>query len=183
MKEIWKVLDNTNEDYLISNYGRVKSRRITGSKAYKTGKHKNDYRIIKPWIAKTGYLYITIRYCNTLKRYKKAIHQLVAELFIEKPDTNQKLEVNHIDSNRQNNRVDNLEWVTSRENTEHAIQQCRLIPWNNKRKPIIATNIETGESKYFISISKAEVYYGTRKITEVLKGRRKTAKGHTYRYA
>lgn len=60
---------------------------------------------------KTGYLYINI------KNHKKTIHRLVAETFIPNPEN--KPEVNHIDGNPANNRVENLEWVTKSENELH----------------------------------------------------------------
>lgn len=106
----------------------------------------------------------------------------MAEYFLPPKPEGEHIEVNHIDSNRHNNRADNLEWVTSSGNTEHAVAKGRLIPWGHPRKPIIATNVETGEERYFVSISKAELYYGTKKISFVLNGKRKTAKGHTFRY-
>ncbi|MBQ2741368.1 MAG: hypothetical protein IJF32_01040 [Oscillospiraceae bacterium] len=58
-----------------------------------------------------------------------------------------------------------------------------LTPWGHERKPIIATNVETGAMMQFVSISKAEAYFGTRHIDSVLSGKRRTAKGHSFRYA
>jgi len=84
------------ENYLISNIGNVKNS--------KTG------RILKP--SKSKYLSVSLNGCQ------KTIHRLVAENFITKPDG--KNEVNHIDGNKHNNNVENLEWVTRKENIKHA---------------------------------------------------------------
>ena len=108
------------------------------------------------------------------------MHWLVADAFLKRPEG--KVEINHIDSNRTNNNVNNLEFVTSSGNTEHAVRNKRLIPWNNARKPIIAINLETNEQMEFISISKAELYFNSRHIVDVLKGRRNMVKGYTFKY-
>lgn len=70
----------------------------------------------------TGYL--TVRLTDTLKVKTHRVHRLVAEAFIPNPEN--KPFVNHKDSNRQNNHVDNLEWVTAKENTDHAVNCGRL---------------------------------------------------------
>lgn len=70
----------------------------------------------------TGYL--TVRLSDTDKIKTHRVHRLVAEAFI--PNPNNKPYVNHKDSNRQNNNVDNLEWVTAKENTDHAVKCGRL---------------------------------------------------------
>lgn len=169
--EEWKEVKNTNGDYLISNLGNIKSRRYSGK-----------YKLLNPTAGCNGYYSIKIRYENTEKRRTTNIHRLVAEYFIDKPKTDEKLEVNHKDSNRLNNNANNLEWVTSSGNTEHAIKNRRLIPWNNEVKPIKAINIETGEIIIYSSLSKAEIDLGTRHIVDVLKGRRNQTKGYTFEY-
>lgn len=164
--EAWKAIKGYEGEYSVSNYGRIRndrSGRITVGRDSGIGYKKIAFwRGNKP----VGQAYV---------------HRLVAGAFLSKgaDDT----EVNHKDGNRANNHVDNLEWVTSSGNTEHAVVTGALLPWGKARKPIVATNIETGESRYFDSISKAEIYYGTRHIDSVLSGKRQTAKGHTFRYA
>lgn len=175
MSEIWKVIPNTNSDYEISNFGRIRSKRGIGGT-----EKKKDFKILAPWIAPNGYKYIYIRFNNTTKRRKVTIHSLVANAFL--PIIKGKTEINHIDSNRTNNNVDNLEWVTSSENTEHAIKQGNLIPWGNRRKPIISIDTVTGKVKYWKSISEAEKFFNSRHITDVLKGRRKQIKHNTFQY-
>lgn len=164
--EIWKAIPGYEGEYSISSYGRVRNDR-SGRVSYGHA-HGNGYQKIGFWR-------------GNMEVGKAYIHRLVAEAFLEKgPDDT---EVNHKDGNRANNHISNLEWVSSSGNTEHAVATGALLPWGRARKPIIATNIETGEEKYFVSISKAEIYYGTRHIDSVLSGKRQTAKGHTFRYA
>lgn len=102
--EEWKAVAECNGDYYISDHGRVKS--------YKFGKE----RILKPGTNTKGYQIISI--CTNTLRPSKLIHQLVALSFIANPDN--KPQVNHKDGNKLNNHIDNLEWVTIRENIQHA---------------------------------------------------------------
>lgn len=96
--EKWITID---ENYDISNYGRVKH------------KFKNHYRIISGSLHKDGYVFVTINGKQHL------LHKLVAMNFLK--DTYKKgLVVNHKDGNKQNNFADNLEWVTQQENIKHS---------------------------------------------------------------
>ncbi len=166
--EEWKEVPNTNGDYQVSTLGRVKSRKW------------GDWKILNPHTENNGYKGLKIRFKGSEKRKTVLVHWLVADAFLEKPDG--KYEINHIDGDKTNNRVENLEYVTSSGNTEHAVRNKLLIPWNKPRKPIIAINLETGEEIEFISISKAEVFFNSRHISDVLKGKRNMVKGFTFRY-
>ena len=108
MKEIWKK--SIVENYEISNLGRVKN--------IKTGK------IIKPDKEEKGYCRLTIKINGVRKHY--AIHRLVAIAFI--PNPLNKEQVDHIDNDKTNNRVDNLQWVSNKEN-------CQLR-WERIRKAL-----------------------------------------------
>lgn len=98
--EIWKTIEGF-EDYEISTFGNVKSK--------KCGKE----RILKPHLHK----YCAVNLVNNSKTYSRYIHKLVAIAFLNHKPCGLKLVVNHKDFNRQNNHVDNLEIVTNRENT------------------------------------------------------------------
>lgn len=164
--EEWREVKGYKFRYLISSEGRIKN--------IDTG------HFIKAHIdPHTGYCKVALKIADG-KHSNKAIHRLVAEAFC--PREEGQIEVNHIDSNRLNNNKDNLEWVSSGENTRHAVYKGRLNPWGNPIRPIISINAETGEEKYFPTISAAERYYGSRHISNVLKGSRKTCKGHYFRY-
>ena len=74
--------------------------------------------VIKPRINKHGYKTVALRCDN--KNSTKLVHQLVAKTYI--PNPNGRKTINHIDGNKLNNNVDNLEWVSVRENTIHAYE-------------------------------------------------------------
>lgn len=114
--EKWKDIKDFEGLYQISNYGRVKSF------------HKNI--ILKA--SKNGeYRYIVVL-CKNAKKYTKKVHRLVAESFIPNPEN--KPEINHINPVTKDlcdNRICNLEWATSKENTQWSIKLG-----NNKKPPI-----------------------------------------------
>jgi len=110
MKEVWKGLIYGGEDYSewieISNLGRVRNP--------KTG------TIRRQNILKTGYYFVSFSMGSRSKKKTFRVHKGLAETFIPNPDD--KPQVNHIDGNKLNNSLDNLEWVTNRENIIHAFE-------------------------------------------------------------
>lgn len=116
MKEIWKDIPGYEGLYKISNFGEIISLNYN---------HTKKPKKLIPQKYKSGYLFVKIGGKN------KSIHRLVAETFI--PNIKNKPVVNHIDGNKKNNIVDNLEWNTISENTNHAIRN-KLITFNSKKK-------------------------------------------------
>lgn len=102
--EIWKVVAGSNGDYEISSYGRLKSNK------------RNPSKILKTRMSHDGYIWYSLRISGVSKT--KRANRLVAEAFIENPY--QKPTVNHIDGNKLNNHVENLEWSTTNEQMKHA---------------------------------------------------------------
>lgn len=116
MSEQWRDVVGWEGFYQVSSEGSVRSlprivRCSNGTVRTCLGRQMQG-------IAERGY--VAIRLCDGESKTPKAmrVHRLVAMAFIPNPDS--KPQVNHIDSNRVNNRVSNLEWVTSRENILHA---------------------------------------------------------------
>ena len=104
MEEIWKVIDGAPQ-YLISSFGRVKSLKRKEEKILSERK-VNGYKVVGINFGK--------------KRKQVKVHRLVAIAFIPNPE--QKDQINHIDGNKQNNNVTNLEWCTRQENMKHAFE-------------------------------------------------------------
>lgn len=90
------------ERYLVNSVGQI----------YDTKKQKN----ICQWIDNVGYYQCNL-YDNDGKKYYKRVHRIVAEAFIPNPDNLK--QVNHIDGNKRNNNITNLEWTTNSKNTQH----------------------------------------------------------------
>jgi len=127
MEEIWKELIGFEDLYLISNFGRIKSKEkivyYPNSCFNKTNKGIiRKERFLKPSLKKR-YLSVTLSKDN-IKKYE-LVHRLVAIHFID--NSNNLPCVNHIDGNKHNNKSSNLEWCTYSENTKHALKNG-LIP-------------------------------------------------------
>lgn len=115
MYEIWKDIKGYEGYYQVSNTGKIKTLehniiRHNGKRLTIKEKILNGSKDTK------GYLQVELK--KDGKRNIKFIHRLVAETFIENP--NNKLQVNHINGDKSNNGIDNLEWVTCSENIHHA---------------------------------------------------------------
>lgn len=123
MEEIWRDIEGYEGHYQVSNLGRVKSleRYMNGRNG---GKSLLKERILKPIKNNRGYLNVNLS--KNRKRKNANIHRLVAKAFIPNPDN--KPEVNHVDTNKKNNRADNLEWATTKENIRHAWEKGLCKP-------------------------------------------------------
>lgn len=107
MKEVWKDIAGFEGLYQVSNFGRVKSFPRNGTQV-------KTPHILCP---STTTSYALYRLSKNDKSYYKKGHRLVAQAFLPNPEG--KPHINHIDGNRLNNRVDNLEWCTPSENIIH----------------------------------------------------------------
>lgn len=150
MKEEWRDIIGYEGLYQVSSLGRVKSLR------------KN---IIMKFITRSGYYNLVLR--KNGQRKSKQVHRLVAEAFIPNPD-NLPI-VNHIDYNRKNNKVENLEWCTQKQNVLWSV--C-----NMKKRRESKTN--SGEQyiclrkNNFYELTINKKYYGRYKnIDEAIKKR------------
>lgn len=127
-EEIWKDIKGYEDLYKVSNFGKIKSlERINqiGNNKYVTFEKILKHHINK----KRGYCQVNL--CKNGTRKLFTCHRLVAETFI--PNMDNKKYVNHIDGNKTNNCIDNLEWCTHSENINHAYRN-NLIS-NTKKRP------------------------------------------------
>ena len=111
MKEIWKDVVGYEGYYQVSNFGNVKSIKRTTSQG----------KVLKPFVNELGYKFVAL--CVNGKKKDCRVHRLVAQAFIYNPKN--KEQINHLDYNPSNNRVDNLEWTTPKENTVYSIEHMR----------------------------------------------------------
>lgn len=160
--ETWKDVKGYEGIYQVSNLGNIRSlERITifesenQHKKYKANRHIKC-KMKKPTVNKCGY-YQTVLYKNGKKR-NVLVHRLVAEAFL--PNLNNKPTINHIDGNKLNNKLDNLEWATYPEQLIHVnsvlgkksiiSKQCR-----EKRAEQLRKKVKRSDGKIYNSIREA----------------------------
>lgn len=120
-KEIWKPIKGFEKQYLVSNMGRIKSLNYNRQRIHKCLiPFKNAKDINKAY-------YLVNFYDDNRKRKNFTVHKLVALHFVEYPKDGKTYEVNHIDGNKHNNKASNLEWVTAKENVQHATKNRLII--------------------------------------------------------
>jgi hypothetical protein len=157
--ENWKQVPNTVKTYYVSNLGRF----------------KNSFGIIsknaKPCLS--GY------YVVVLDNITYRLHRIVALTFIDNSEN--KEQVNHIDGNKLNNAVNNLEWVTNKENQIH---KFKTGLGNNFTRKIVQYDLGMNKIKEFNSIVEAskELKIGKTNIHGVITNYRKTAGGFIFKY-
>lgn len=148
MVEIWKDIPEYEGYYAISNMGRVKSHlRVVHKSNGKIMTFKSKILSLNKHY-KNGYLSVHLRVFD--KSQRKSVHRLVALMFLDLADVN--LEVNHIDSDKNNNKFTNLEWVSHMEN------QCHMA--KKKFKTSKYTGVSKSREGKFIS----NIYYKNKRI-------------------
>jgi hypothetical protein len=174
---MWKTIPETRGMIEISDDGRIRSLLTGYPKILRTQKDSKGYHRCRVTIS---------RQKMTFK-----IHREVAKAFL---DNAQNLpQVNHKNGNKDDNRVENLEWVSNKENAHHAITNglwTSVIDGarrenERRKKAVIGYFVGDSEaySRLFESVSEAERYIGSRHITDVLKGKRSHVKGWRFSYA
>lgn len=111
---LWKRIIGYEDSYEINNKGEICSlERYVNNK---NGKRLIKSKLLKPFLTNSGYIGYTLK--NKNKSKSVHLHRLLAEYFIDNP--NNLPEVNHIDGDKLNNKLSNLEWVNKSENSLHA---------------------------------------------------------------
>lgn len=164
MPEEWTDVKDYEDKYQVSSIGRVRN--------------KITHRILKHALNKNGYHRVNLFNESGMK--SKFVHRLVAQAFIPNPEN--KPQVNHIDEDKTNNMVSNLEWMTAKENNNHGTRNERSS--RKQSIPIIAINLKTGESRKFYGTNECarQLSLDSGNICKVLKGRLKQFKGYVFKY-
>ena len=151
MKEIWKDIPNY-EGYQVSSCGRVRTyNKTTYTEKHGTRKWKNRILHFKGETYNTGY---RVDLWKNGKSKTFLVARLVAFTFYNKDISNKKLTVDHLDGNRLNNNLSNLELVTLKENIRRGFKNGL---YHNQKKTLI-TDKKNKTKKTFISMSKASEY-------------------------
>ncbi len=177
MKEVFKDIHGFEGKYAVSNFGNVMSLNYLNQKKPK---------LLTPIKHHGGYLIVHLG-GSTIRM----IHTLVANAFIPNPEG--KKFVNHIDGNKHNNRVDNLEWVTCKENINHAIRTGLRNPDHYYRamgvdrknhRAVDQYSLDGSFVKHWECISDAARFIGCNPcmIINNASGRIKTCKGFIWKY-
>lgn len=164
MEEVYKTIEDY-PNYQISNLGNVKNTKAD--------------TILKPYNTKSGYLHIDLFNENGRKTF--TVHRLVASTFLDNPNNHPI--INHINENKTDNRVENLEWCDSKYNINYGTTQIRRV---EKKKIRILQY--TKEGKYvneWDSIKTASQSLNISKslISECCSGKYKTAGGYVWKKA
>lgn len=162
MEEIWADIEDYVGSYQVSNLGNIRSLPRNGRKM----------KVLKLRVSSNGYFLVNLYSEGKGKTWQ--VHRLVAKAFVENPEN--KAQVNHINGNKLDNRQDNLEWNSPKENMQHA------------------TNTGLIKTKGDIQVFKDNILidtlhnpqdtrnkgYDPRNVSAVLLGKRKTHKGCTF---
>ena len=181
-EEIWKmvkIIDGTDFSgfYMASTFGRIKKlARIT--------QRKNGYNLpqkeqILPQ-HDNGHGYLTVCISGCCKPSSYYVHRIIAATFVPNPDPEHKTDVNHLDENKSNNKVDNLSWVTPKENDNWGTHAQRISDSQSKT-PTLQLDLEGNIIKCWKSAREADRNgWNYNMISCVLTGKMYTYKGYIW---
>ena len=173
MEEIWKDIPGYGGLYQVSNLGRVRSFQ------------RNKEKILKPYITRNGYLLIALYKDKGAKAY--TVHRLVLSTFNPIENMNQ-LDVDHINTIRTDNRLENLRWTSRKENCNNPLSK---IHYSESRKgenhpnaiPVVQLTLdEELVEVYGASMDAEKNGFNNSKINMCCKYKRKTHGGYKWMY-
>lgn len=177
MEEIWRNVKGYEELYQVSNYGQIRSvDRFVGYR-YKGKQRIYKGRLLKQ-VERNGYLSVSLSKGNIIKQ--KSIHRLVAEAFLPNP-SNLPL-VNHIDENKKNNMVSNLEWCSCAYNTNYGCGRKKQA--ESQQKIVLQYDKDGNLLNQYPSATIAALKngYNLKTISQCCRGRTKSAYNYIWRY-
>lgn len=188
MEEIWKDVKGFEGVYQVSNLGRIRS--------FLNNRYGvcDNQKIIKGSLGKNGYYTVSLYNPATQKRKKLLVHRIVAQSFIPNPDN--KGVVDHINTNKTDNRVENLRWVTHRENNLNSITLSKTTKASRaygvthrgsksaSAKPVGQFTLDGSLVCSFGSVVEASEKTGIswRKITHNIHGEQSNADGFLFKF-
>ena len=169
----WRIIDGF-PNYSVSDCGKIRN--------------NSTSKILACRKAGKGYLKVTL--CQHYEHIDKYVHRLVAETFI--PNVHGKTEINHIDGDKTNNSVNNLEWATRHENMNHLynvldstdlrkrLGMSRKGGQNTAARKVV--RIEDGKVYSCITDAARDIGVHRMCVSDVCRGVQKTTKGYHYKY-
>ena len=153
-REIWKDIKDYEGLYQVSSNGIIKSLPRTIIK--RNGQHqKRQGKILSPSLDRYGYPKVVLHKNNIKKN--ESIHKLVGVSFLNKKETQN--QINHLDGNKLNNNIKNLEWVSAKDNTQHAIKNGLRNPSKGSRNGMAKLNeVQVKEIKDILKNYKRGMY-------------------------
>lgn len=161
----WKTIENY-PNYSVSDTGLI----------------KRNNKLLNPWLGSRGYLYVSLSKNGKVKKF--SVHRLVANAFL--PKNSNALEVNHLDENKKNNCVSNLEWTTHKKNLNYGTHNSRMARTKISQKlgkPVIQFDKNGNYLKRWNSAQECgRNGFNYRHVSECCKHERKTHAGFIWKY-
>lgn len=187
----WKEISGTDGAYFVSDAGEVRS--IDRYIVCKDGKAKHRKGHVLTG-TKNSMGYLRVQIWRNGRKQRCFVHRLVAEAFVDNP--NSLPVVNHKDFNPLNNRANNLEWCTERQNYDYSYNRGRYKrtdAWksnlqdtlvNVMGKPVIGTRVSDGAELHFQSVNATRtVGFQPSCVSNCCQGKRASHKGYAWRFA
>lgn len=162
--------------YQVSDRGEIKS--VERSKPNNKGFQSVNERIRVLTPDRYGYLKVCLS--KNGKHYVKSVHRLVAEAFI--PNPNNLPVINHINENKQDNRVENLEWCTVQYNTMYGSARIRTAMSQGRSVEQLDDNGDVIDEFYSMNLASRSTGIPQPNIHKACNGKRHTAGGYKWRY-